>query len=222
MVTTNQNMVSCPLCSGETVLFHQDGVRKYHRCSICKLVFVPELFHVTPEREKEEYDLHENSCEDEGYLRFLSRFSDPFVKKIGSQKCGLDFGCGPGPALAGLIEQHGHSVALYDPLYNNDKTVLSKNYDFITATEVVEHFRDPAKEFTQLFQMLVPGGYLGIMTKMVKDDAAFKTWHYIRDRTHVAFYSRDTFAYIAGQFGADVNFVADDVIFFQMGMNILN
>ncbi|MFT5728098.1 MAG: hypothetical protein ACI8PB_002250 [Desulforhopalus sp.] len=215
MVTTNQNMVGCPLCSGETVFFHQDFVRQYNRCAICKLVFVPEPFHVTPEREKQEYDLHENNCEDEGYLRFLSRFSDPFVKTLKDQKNGLDFGCGPGPALAGLIEQHGHSVALYDPLYRNDKTVLSKEYDFVTATEVVEHFRDPAKEFAQLFQMIVSGGYLGIMTKMVKDDAAFKTWHYIRDPTHVAFYSKETFTYIADQFGASVTFVTNDVIFFQ-------
>ena len=215
MVTTNPNMVSCPLCSGETISFHQDGVRQYNRCAICKLVFVPEQFHVTPEREKQEYDLHENNCEDEGYLRFLSRFSDPFVKTLTDIKNGLDFGCGPAPALAGLIEQHGHSVALYDPLYKNDRTVLSKEYDFVTATEVVEHFRDPAKEFVQLFQMIVSGGYLGIMTKMVKDDAAFKTWHYIRDPTHVSFYSRETFAFIAGQFGASVTFVTNDVIFFQ-------
>lgn len=215
MVSINQNMVGCPLCFGETVSFHQDGVRQYNRCTLCKLVFVPEQFHVTPKREKEEYDLHENSCVDEGYLLFLSRFSDPFVKILKDQKSGLDFGCGPAPALAGLIEQHGHSVALYDPLYKNERTVLSKKYDFITATEVVEHFRDPAKEFTRLFQMLVPGGYLGLMTKMVKDDAAFKTWHYIRDLTHIAFYSKETFAYIAGQFGADVHFVADDVIFFH-------
>ncbi len=215
MVTTNPNMVSCPLCSGDTVFFHQDGAREYNRCAICKLVLVPEQFHVTPEREKQEYDLHENNCEDEGYLRFLSRFSDPFVKTLKDPKSGLDFGCGVAPALAGLIEQHGHKVALYDPLYKNDRTVLSKKYDFITATEVVEHFRDPAKEFTQLFQMLVPGGYLGLMTKMVKDDVAFKTWHYIRDLTHVAFYSKETFKYIADQFGASVTFVANDVIFFQ-------
>ena len=215
LVTTNQNMVDCPLCSGDTAFFHQDAVRQYNRCLTCKLVFVPLTFHVSPEREKEEYDLHENNCEDEGYLKFLSRFSDPFVKTLKSQQCGLDFGCGPGPALAGLIEQHGHSVALYDPLYHRDRTVFDKKYNFITTTEVVEHFRDPVREFTQLFDMLLPCGSLGIMTKMVKDDSAFSTWHYIRDLTHIAFYSKDTFVYIANQFGSSVHFEADDVIFLQ-------
>lgn len=205
----------CPLCGGESSFFHEDVVRKYFRCNICKLVFVPKQFHVNFTREKQEYDLHENSSGDEGYLRFLSRFSDPFAQKIGTPKRGLDFGCGPGPALAGLIEQHGHKVALYDPLFNNDRTVLTKRYDFITATEVVEHFRCPAKEFTQLFYMLVPCGYLGLMTKMVKDDAVFATWHYIRDPTHIVFYSRETFTYIADLFTADVTFIEDDVIIFK-------
>lgn len=215
MITSIYNVGCCPLCGGDTSFFHEDAVRDYHRCNICKLVFVPKQFHVTLEREKKEYDLHQNSCEDAGYLGFLSRFSDPFVARLGSPKCGLDFGCGPGPALATLIEHDGHSVALYDPLYKNDETVLSQKYDFITATEVVEHFRDPSKEFIKMFQMLVPAGFLGIMTKMVKGEAAFKTWHYIRDLTHVAFYNRSTFEYIARQFDADVEFVADDVIFFQ-------
>ena len=215
MVTINNNMVNCPLCSGDTALFHEDAARQYNRCVSCKLVFVPLTFHVSAEREKEEYDLHENNCEDEGYLRFLSRLSDPLVKKLHGSQYGLDFGCGPGPALAGLIEQHGHRVTLYDPLYHRDRTVFDKKYDFITATEVVEHFRDPAKEFTRLFEMLLPCGALGIMTKMVKDDVAFKTWHYIRDLTHIAFYSKDTFVYIADKFGASVHFEADDVIFLQ-------
>lgn len=215
MVTTNQDTIDCPLCSGDTVFFHEDAVRLFNSCLTCKLVFVPQQFHVSPEREKEEYDLHENNCEDKGYLKFLSRLSDPFLKTLSASQCGLDFGCGPGPALAGLIEQHGHCVALYDPLYRKDKTVLDKRYNFITASEVVEHFRNPAKEFTQLFEMLLPGGSLGIMTKMVKDDAAFATWHYIRDLTHIAFYSRDTFVYIADQFGASVHFEANDVIFLQ-------
>lgn len=215
MITSVHIVERCPLCGGDCSLYHEDAVRQYHRCVVCKLVFVPQKFHVSSKKEREEYDLHENNCEDEGYLQFLSRFSDPFVEIIGSQKCGLDYGCGPGPALAGLIEQHGHRVVLYDPLYKNDRTVLNKKYDFITATEVVEHFRAPAQEFKQLFQMLGAGGHLGIMTKMVKGDDAFKTWHYIRDFTHVSFYSKDTFGYIAGQFGAEVNFIADDVIFFQ-------
>lgn len=216
LTLSDSGLWCCPLCGGaDNSLYHQDAVRPYYRCATCHLVTVPVQFHVDVTREKEEYDLHENSCNDEGYLRFLSRFCDPFIEHLGVPQRGLDFGCGPAPALAECIKRHGHSVALYDPLYNNDRSVLVRKYDFISATEVVEHFRSPGKEFTQLFQMLLPGGCLGIMTKMVTEQAAFRTWHYIRDLTHVAFYSKETFAYIGRQFGATVQFVADDVIFLQ-------
>jgi SAM-dependent methyltransferase len=206
----------CPLCGGTEIgFYHRDVVRQYHRCTTCKLVFVPEQFHVTLEREKSEYDLHENNCRDEGYLRFLSRFSKPFVQQLDAGKRGLDFGCGPAPALATLIEQHGYVVTLYDPMYKDDKSVLEKEYDFICATEVVEHFRDPGAEFAKIFTMLLPGGWLGMMTKMVRDEAAFKTWHYIRDPTHISFYSQETFIYLGRKYGATVHFVEDDVIFME-------
>jgi 2-polyprenyl-3-methyl-5-hydroxy-6-metoxy-1,4-benzoquinol methylase len=176
---------------------------------------VPQRFHVTLEREKEEYDLHENSPVDEGYIRFLSRFSQPFLERLSGQQQGLDFGCGPSPVLATLLEESGHSVALYDPVYQNNKSVLGAQYDFIAATEVVEHFRNPVKEFDRLFDLLLPGGLLGIMTKMTRDVAAFRTWHYIRDPTHICFYKRETFTYLGNTFGASVTFVGDDVILLQ-------
>jgi hypothetical protein len=170
---------------------------------------------VTPQREKEEYDLHENSPVDEGYVRFLGRFSAPFLRCLPLRQQGLDFGCGPSPVLATILEKSGHRVALYDPVYQNDKSVLGATYDFIAATEVVEHFRNPEKEFVGLFNLLLPGGLLGIMTKMTRDIAAFATWHYIRDVTHISFYSRETFTYLGNAFGASVTFVGDDVILLQ-------
>ena len=206
----------CRLCgTGATTFYHRDTAREYHRCSTCGLVFVPEQFHVTVEREKKEYDLHENSVFDAGYLRFLSRFTQPFIQRLGTHQQGLDFGCGPAPALAKILEQHGHSVALYDHLYYGDISVLQTKYDFICATEVVEHFRCPEKEFAQFFTMLLPGGLLGIMTKLVRDKTAFSTWHYIRDPTHIAFYSKETFMYLGAKYGAEVIFVEDDVVFIQ-------
>ena len=60
---------------------------------------------------------------------------------------GLDYGAGPGPALAAMIEEDGYSAALYDPLFHPDEAVLSDSYDFITCTETVEHFATPAPTF---------------------------------------------------------------------------
>lgn len=53
------------------------------------------------------------------------------------------------------------------------------------------------------------------MTKMVIDRQAFRQWHYIRDMTHICFYSRGTFEYLAKRFHAQLEFVAKDVILFH-------
>lgn len=203
----------CPLCHGDDISpFFEDKRRAYLRCDHCKLVFVPRRYWLRAQDERAIYDLHENTPHDEGYRRFLSRLTAPLLKSLGPNQKGLDFGCGPGPVLSVIIEEQGHQMDLYDPFYYNEPSMLSNTYDFITATEVVEHMHDPNSEFTTLFHMLRPGGTLGLMTKLVIDQNAFKTWHYIHDMTHVCFYSRSTFEYLAQRFNADLRFVANDVI----------
>lgn len=179
------------------------------------LAFVPKPYWLGPEDEKAVYDLHRNDPKDEGYRKFLSRLSTPFSERLAPNRKGLDFGCGPGPALPFLFEAHGHAMDRYDPYYQNDPSVFGRTYDFICATEVVEHLRDPHKEFDQLFRMLKRGGWLGIMTKLVIDKDAFSRWHYIRNMTHVCFYCRETFQYLAKQFQADLVFLEKDVILFR-------
>ncbi len=50
------------------------------------------------------------------------------------------------------------------------------------------------------------------MTKLVRDRAAFATWHYKNDPTHVCFFSARTWRWWARHQGARVEFVGDDVI----------
>lgn len=203
----------CPLCGSEDCyLFFEDSLRVYLRCLNCRLVFVPECYWLNAEDERATYDLHENDAQDQGYRQFLSRLSAPLLKRLNVNQKGLDFGCGPSPTLSVLLEARGMQVDLYDPFYFNDQSVFSKRYDFICATEVVEHLYDPNREFSALFRMLKRGGWLGIMTKLVRDQHRFRQWHYIRDRTHVCFYCRRTFEYLAQRFNAGLNFIADDVI----------
>ena len=210
---TKRDEIHCPLCRSEDLYsLFEDGKRTYLRCSYCALVFVPRGYWLSAEDEKAVYDLHENAPKDPGYRRFLSRLSTPLLKKLDSKQTGLDFGCGPGPALPALLEERGHQVDLYDPFYYNDASVFNRNYDFICATEVLEHLHSPDKEFAALFGMLNRGGWLGIMTKLVIDQHAFSQWHYIRDMTHICFYSRNTFEYLAQCFNADLSFIANDVI----------
>lgn len=203
----------CPLCrSKEINVLHEDRRRIYLRCCHCLLVFVPDRYWLSVQEEKAIYDLHENNSLDQGYRRFLSRLHEPLQARLKPQQRGLDFGCGPGPALAGMFKEQGQQVELYDPFYFNDPSLLKRSYDFICATEVVEHLRAPAKEFSMFFDMLESGAWLGLMTKLVTSEEAFRNWHYIRDPTHICFYSQPTFEYIAKRFTATVEYIGSDVI----------
>lgn len=203
----------CPLCEAlQSDLFHSDKNRPYLRCAACKLIFVPPTHFLSPKAEKAEYDLHENSPSDAGYRRFLSRLFDPLNDRIAPNSAGLDFGCGPGPTLSVMFEEVGHRVAIYDPFYANHPDVFDQTYDFITATEVVEHLHAPRAELERLWGRLRHGGFLGMMTKLARDEAAFATWHYKADRTHVCFFSQETFEWVADWLGAELTLIGNDVI----------
>lgn len=208
--------VVCRLCGAEdAVFFHVDRRREYYRCPVCNLIFVPDVFWLTDIEEKAEYDLHRNCEEDAGYRKFLSRLSTPLLERLKPGDRGLDFGCGPGPLLARMFMERGHAVALFDPLYHNDAKLLVKQYDFICATEVVEHFKEPGREFRLLFAMLKPGGWLGVMTKRVLNHQLFSNWHYIRDSTHISFFSEETFAFLARKHKAKLSIEGSDVVLFN-------
>jgi hypothetical protein len=64
--------------------------------------------------------------------------------------------------------------------------------------------------------LVKPGGWLGIMTRLLEDPGAFGTWYYKEEDTHVCFYSRATFRYLAARDGLDVEFIGKDVILFRV------
>ena len=206
----------CPLCgSPEISEFHRDKKRTYLHCSNCALVFVPSAFHVSPMDEKSIYDLHENDLYDPGYRRFLSRLCTPLLSRLNPSGSGLDFGCGPGPALACMLQEVGHTMDLYDLYYHNNPEVFDRGYDFICATEVLEHLKEPYMEIRRLLNCLSSGGILAVMTKLVIDRNAFSRWHYIQDSTHITFFSKKTFEFLADHFDCTLDFIDKDVIFLQ-------
>lgn len=162
--------------------------------------------------EKAEYDKHQNSPHDTGYRRFLGRLFTPLLAKLAANARGLDFGSGPGPTLSVMFEEQGHCMSIYDPFYAPDASVLANDYDFITATEVVEHLSQPGQVLTQLVAQLVAGGYLGLMTKRVSSPEAFARWHYISDPTHISFFSEETFRWWAQQNNLVVEFPGPDSV----------
>lgn len=206
----------CRLCGDRHLsLYHHDSRRPYQVCETCQLVQVPPAWFLDAEQERAEYDRHDNRVEDTGYQRFLQRSADQVRAHMAAPASGLDYGCGPAPALAAMLEASGYKVALYDWFYRRDDGVWQADYDFITATEVVEHLHDPRHWLEQLWSCLRPGGILVIQTKRVLSQLHFSEWHYTRDPTHVAFFSIATLYWLAQRWGARVRLAAPDVAVFH-------
>lgn len=206
---------ACPLCGSTPDEFHRDHRRRYERCPECRLVFVPPEFHLSPAEERAVYELHENTPDDPGYRRFLSRTAGAIAARVPPGSSGLDFGSGPGPTLSVMLTEIGYAMALYDPFFAPDESPLGRTYDFVTATEVVEHLRRPAESLATMWRCARPGGILAIMTKMVIDQDAFSRWHYKDDPTHISFFSVDTFEWLGARLHARPEFVGTDVVLFE-------
>jgi SAM-dependent methyltransferase len=130
----------------------------------CDLVFVPPEFHLSPEAEKARYEFHSHSLADSGYRDFLNRLFQPLEKVLPPGARGLDFGCGREPTLSVLFEEAGFPCANYDLHYFNDPAVLGKQYDFLTCSETMEHFRNPREEFERFLRLVKPGGMMIVAT----------------------------------------------------------
>ena len=213
----------CPLCGdARSQHFHEQVVpagsgsrRTFRRCVACSLVFVPRRFHLSRADERTVYEQHENDSGDAGYRQFLSRLFDPLRARVNDGASGLDFGCGPGPTLSAMFRESGVKCADYDPFFANDQRVFNERYDFIASSEVFEHLAQPGEVLTRLLTMLKPQGWLGVMTKRVSTPSAFPDWHYVRDPTHVSFFSDQTFAWIAQHFGMTAHTISADVVLLQ-------
>jgi len=178
-------------------------------------VYVPRKYHLPCEAEKAEYDKHENSAFDPGYRQFLSRLVAPLKSYIKDGDSGLDFGCGPGPAISSLLADKKVKLCSYDPYYENHASLLQHSYNFVVATEVVEHFCCPGEAWPLMFNCVKPGGVLGIMTKLVINLERFKQWHYKNDPTHVSFYSLATLEWIASRWNVKLTRLSDDAFIFE-------
>jgi SAM-dependent methyltransferase len=188
----------CPVCrSSDPRAFGSFDGQHYWRCARCEARFLDPRQHPSRDVEYRRYLDHENHPDDPRYRRFLSKLADPLMERLERGARGLDYGCGPGPALAAMLREAGHDMALYDPFFYPDPEPLGRVYDFVTCTETAEHFHRPAKEFARLGRLVRPGGWLALMTCFQTEDARFADWHYRKDPTHVVFYREATMRYIA-------------------------
>jgi hypothetical protein len=199
--------VICPLCAQEksSVLWKKLHQREYWRCHFCDFIFVPSIFHLSFEEEKNRYDRHKNISSDPAYQNFFMAFADEMGRlplEAGSEV--LDFGSGVDSALKPVLESKGFKVSEFDPFYKNDEALLKSRYPLVTCTEVLEHLRDPKQSIRQMLASLLPGGYLGTMTRLYLPEMQFEGWHYSRDPTHIGFWTPGAFSFLAQYFQLEI------------------
>jgi len=208
--------MKCMICqSKETEHFNTLDKKAYWKCDGCHGIFLDSIHHLQNNAEKVRYLEHNNLVDDPRYRKFLSKLAVPLKTKLASGSEGLDYGCGPGPALADMLTLDGFKLNLYDPFFFPDQEALIKSYQFIVCTETAEHFYKPFEEFNKLDALLLPGGWLGVMTTFLSSSDDFESWYYRRDPTHVCFYSEETLQIIADQRGWSLEIPAKDIALFQ-------
>ena len=114
-----------------------------------------------------------------------------------------------------MMAERGFPTDNYDKFFSDDSAVLSRKYDFVICTEVLEHLRRPSDDLAQIDAMLELGGVLGVMTGVLEDDATFENWWYRRDFTHICFYRPETLAWIARRFGWELTRPSRDAALFR-------
>ena len=180
-------MSTCPLCHGlDSPVFHDDNIynskrfnmgRIYYQCKQCELIFVDHSMLPNKDVEIKKYNEHTNNPQEIGYRNFLCHLLDPLSLRLTSGSEGLDFGSGPGPTISVIMKERGFNVCDYDPYFNNDATLLDKSYDFVTSTEVFEHFFNPKESLELVLSLIKKKGLLGVMTKLYNSSINFNDWY---------------------------------------------
>ncbi|MCR3921506.1 MAG: class I SAM-dependent methyltransferase [Firmicutes bacterium] len=184
------------MCNGDATLFQIVSGKEYYQCRSCSSILLHPRMFISNEEEKKRYQEHNNDVDDIRYQKFVAPIVTKVRKKFTPAHNGLDFGAGTGPVITKILRDHGYNITIYDPYFWHNPEALEQKYDFIACCEVIEHFHDPAKEFSLLRSLLKPNGSLLCMTDIYTQDIDFKQWYYKNDQTHVFFYHAQAFQWI--------------------------
>jgi hypothetical protein len=202
-------MTSCPLCSSPHYSTFQEA--PFLRCPTCKLIFKDFSLRLAARDEKERYSLHENDINDPRYVKFLWPVVEQVKNLVPAPARGLDFGSGPSPVLAELLSRENYSVKAYDPFFSPLDLSQLEPFDFIVSTEAAEHFYSPDTEIKRMMALLKPTGILVIRTEFFQESMSLNKWHYVRDPTHVCFYSEATMNWIGQTYKRPIKMISSSL-----------
>ncbi len=200
------NNPSCQICGNQTFPLFDDKLSlTFHQCQHCGYTFKDNQHHLDHQAEKSQYDAHENTSDNQGYVRMFERFLTHAVLPYKQTGRALEFGSGPGPVLYEMLKTRGFKTTHYDPYYHPNQSYLNNTYDLITTTEVFEHLSNPEMVFKTLVSLLKQDGILAIMTSFrPNDNDEFLSWWYRRDATHIGFFTLKSFEHLAKKHGVPI------------------
>jgi hypothetical protein len=207
--------MKCILCAGSTKEFWKSKNREFVECTNCGGIQLLPEFYVSENIEKKRYLSHNNDVEDPRYQNFVSPITSRIIKDFSPAEKGLDYGCGTGPVATTELQKEGYTIALYDPYFHPNTEVLNAKYDFIICCEVMEHFYEPKREFSELAVRLHPGGKLYCKTSLYSEEIDFDKWYYKNDPTHVFFYTEKSLEWIKDNLGFSALEIYPKVIVFD-------
>lgn len=204
--------MKCELCGGETLSPINEV---YEQCNNCKGIIRKLEFRLTPSQEKSRYLEHNNDVFDKRYQQFTAPVTQYILSNYNTSHTGLDYGCGPGPVIAHVLNQNGIKPTLYDPYFMPGKGYTAQLFDYIYSCEVFEHFWYPAQEIKHLLSRLKPKGRLIVHTALYRNHTPFKGWNYKNDPTHVFIYTPETITFIAQSFNLKIAYWEHSLIVYE-------
>jgi SAM-dependent methyltransferase len=192
--------MKCLLCHHDSSVYQVD----YFNCPQCDLIFKNPKNHLNESDELARYNFHQNDCNDLNYVNFLQKLLIPIESRIEENWTHLDFGSGKSSVFQKILKEKIQKSVCYDLFFFPDHEVLDQKYDLVTCSEVVEHFKNPKKDFEILNSVVKDDGYLAIMTNLHNPEIDFLNWWYKNDPTHVIFLSSKTISYIAELFQYEI------------------
>ena len=156
--------MKCNICENEDLhlieVKNKAGLKKYYRCRECEFIFIDRAHILTTEDEGKRYEVHNNEISDPSYRAYFKRFINYIEDDLDKNNAILDYGSGPQPVLADVMEKDGYRVDIYDKFFYNKKDYLNKTYDVIISTEVFEHIYNPIETLETLLSILKKNGKL--------------------------------------------------------------
>lgn len=176
---------------------------------------MPHKWHLSIDAQRLRYRQHENTIDNAGYVERFHRLISLLREKTPEARRILDYGCGHPSVFVDLLKSAGYEAVGYDPLFAPNAR-LAPAFDAVVSVETFEHFADPANDLARIASLLHPGGILAIMTLFHRGPESLEDWWYVRDPTHVSFYSPATIRFISEAYGFTPLLIDDKSIAFLL------